>query len=71
METRMKERTQAERLFTLLRRKSMTYMDLMLTGISTCPHKRLSEGAHLLRDSERLMRSKDAKGRVTFRVVKA
>lgn len=67
----MKERTQAERLYTLLRRRSMTYMELMLTGISTCPHKRLSEGQHLLREGEQLIRSTDKQGRVAFRVVQA
>ena len=65
----MKERTQAERLYTLLRRKSMTYLELAMTGISTCAHKRLTEGQHLLREGERLVRNRDAKGRVVFRVV--
>lgn len=65
-----KQRTQAEALFSLLRRRSMTYMDLLSTGISVCPWKRMSEEEGKLLPKEKLKRETKC-GRVVFRVVKA
>lgn len=63
---------QYERLFSALRRKAMTYLELQLLGVSTAPHKRLAEGEHTLRErGERLVRGRNRQGLVTFRVVKA
>lgn len=63
--------TQADRLFALLRRRSMTYMDLILTGISVAPWKRLAEAEHrLLARGEQLIRGVDKCGRRVFRVRK-
>lgn len=66
------KQTQAERLFKFCRRKAMTYMDLLMTGISTAPHKRLAEGEkYLAGRGEMLVRGKNKKGLRTFRVIKA
>jgi len=65
--------TQCEQLLKAIRRKPMTYGDLQALRISTAPHKRLAEGAHLyLKPHERLHREKRKyDGLVVFRIVRA
>jgi hypothetical protein len=62
-----------EQLIRALRRRPMTYGDLLALRVSTSPWKRLSEAAHLyLKPHERLERFKRAKdGLVVFKVVRA
>jgi hypothetical protein len=67
----MKPLTQAERLAIHLRRKPMTYMDMLLTGISVSPWKRLTETSAYLRANEYLEKSVNDAGRVVYRVRKA
>lgn len=47
--------TQGRRLINLLKKRWMTTMDLLQTGISTCPWKRIKEA---LRDDEKLLDQK-------------
>jgi hypothetical protein len=49
-----------------------TYLDLLFLGISTCPWKRLQEPGALaaLKPGERIVRGKDAQGRVTFQITR-
>ena len=65
--------TQCERLIRELRRRPMTYGDLLALRVSTSPWKRLAEGAHLyLRPHEALHRFKRAKdGLTVFKIVRA
>lgn len=60
--------TQGRRLIALLKRKAMTYLEMNMTGISVCGHKRVMEA---LGPHEQLVKGKDAKGRTTWRVVAA
>lgn len=61
--------TQAERLFSHLRRKAMTTMEMLSLGISVAPWKRIVEGLHHLKPGEKLVKgSRD--GVRTYRVVK-
>lgn len=60
--------TQGRKLVALLKRRQMTYLEMLLTGISTCPWKRAQEQ---LRPSEQLVKGRDKKGRTTWRVVSA
>jgi hypothetical protein len=49
----------------------MTYLDLALTCISTSAHKRLAEyQQHHAPDCERLVRVKNKRGLVAFRVIR-
>jgi hypothetical protein len=52
--------------------RTPTYGDLLSSGISTCPWKRLEEpGAQAaLKPGERIVRGMDAKGRVTFQITR-
>lgn len=69
---------QGARLVAYIRRhKAMsgqwpTYGDLLATYISTCPWRRMDEpGAQsALRKGERIVRGKDAMGRVTFQITR-
>lgn len=65
------KQTQGRKLITMLKRRSMTTMELLKTGISTCPWKRCKEA---LRDDEQLKigRKTLESGRAvnTYRVVK-
>ncbi len=65
--------SQCERLIRELRRRPMTYGDLLALRISTCPHKRLAEGAHLyLKPHESLDRFKrQCDGLTVFKIVRA
>jgi hypothetical protein len=74
----MKKRTQGARLVGYIRGfwatqgRGPTYLDLLLLGYSTCPHKRLSEPSALaaLKPGERLLRGKNAAGLVTFQITR-
>lgn len=61
--------TQAERLFEALRRRPMTYGDMLELKVSTSPWKRVTEGLHRLKPGEKLVKG-ERKGLVTYRVVK-
>lgn len=71
--------TQASRLIESIRTirartgRWPTYGDLLLLGISTAPHKRLSEPSARasLRPGERIEREKNAQGLVVFKIVRA
>lgn len=65
---------QAQRLIGFIRqrgKRGATYLELMLTCISSCPHKRLEEsGNRYLKEGERLTRGK-RDGMVTFVIERA
>ena len=61
--------TQAERIFTHLRRKAMTYGEMLDLHVSTSPWRRVSEGLHHLKPGEKLVKGQ-RKGLVTYRVSK-
>jgi hypothetical protein len=58
--------SQGRRLIDLLKRRPYTTMDMLATGISTCPWRRLSE---CLRDYEQLIIAKNERGLNVYRVV--
>ena len=62
-----------EQLIRALRRRPMTYGDLLALRVSTSPWKRLSEAAHLyLKPHEKLDRFKrDRDGLTVFKIVRA
>ncbi len=60
--------SQGRRLIALLKRKPMTYGEMHATGISTSPQKRVIEK---LRQDEVLVKIKNARGLVMWRVVSA
>jgi hypothetical protein len=64
-------KTQAERLAVHLRRRPHTAMEMLQTGISVAPWKRLTETSTYLRPGEHLVKGKDGEGRVTYRIRKA
>jgi hypothetical protein len=59
---------QGRRLIALLKRRPMTTMQLLATGISVCPWKRCAECLH---DGEQLIHSKRSDGLNVYRVVSA
>lgn len=63
-----KHLTQGQRLLAHLRRRPHTYMDMLRLGISICPWKRIPDA---LTQQDRLVKGLDAKGRTTWRVVRA
>jgi hypothetical protein len=65
-------KTQAEKLLHHLRRRPMTYMELISLGISVCPWRRLSpdEVEPHLRPGEKISRKLNGRGLVTLRVVR-
>ena len=64
-------KTQGAKLWKLCKRRPMTYLDLALTCISTSAHKRLAEyQQHHAPDCERLVRVKNKRGLVAFRVIR-
>lgn len=63
-------KTQAEALFSHLRRRWHTYGDMLSLRVSTSPWKRISEGLHHLKEGERLEKRTNHKGLVVYRVVK-
>ena len=62
------KQTQAQRLFSALRRKPHTYMDMLMLGISTSPWRRLTEAQSRLRPGERIVKATNARGLVTWRI---
>jgi hypothetical protein len=63
----MKDTRQGRRLISMLKRKSMTYLEMNLLGISVSPQKRVAE---CLRDDEVIVKGR-RDGRTTWRVVGA
>ncbi len=59
---------QGRRLIALLKRRGMTYMEMLSTGISTCPQKRVRECLHT---NEMLLKTKNSRGLVVWHVVRA
>jgi hypothetical protein len=64
--------SQGRQLIAQLKRGSFTYMEMLMLGISTCPHKRISES---LKADEAISKGKRWMGgkeyATTWRVVKA
>lgn len=60
--------TQGRQLIRMLKRRGMTTMDLVQTGISVCPWRRIAEG---LQPGERLVKTKNARGLIVYRVTRA
>lgn len=58
--------TQGRRLISILKRREMTYMQMLLLGYSVCPWKRIAES---LRHGETLVKRTNGKGRIAWRVV--
>lgn len=67
------KQTQAAQLVAALRKRPMTYGDLLALRVSTSPWKRLSEAAHLyLKPHEKLDRFKrERDGLTVFKIVRA
>ena len=63
----MKHVSQGRRLVDLLCRRGMTTMEMLQTGISCAPWKRLSE---TLRPDEHLVATKNERGLNVYRVIK-
>lgn len=59
--------TQGRRLIKLLKTRGMTSLELQMTGISTCWHKRVAES---LEKDELLVPRKNERGLNVYRVVK-
>lgn len=64
----MKKQPQGRRLIALLKRRAYTNMEMLQTGISTCPWRRVIE---TLRDDEQVIKVLNGAGLVTWRVVSA
>lgn len=65
--------TQAEALIHAIRRSriGMTYLELEMLRVSSCPWRRISESGHrYLREGERLIKEADKQGLVRFRIVR-
>lgn len=60
--------SQGRRLIALLKRRGMTYMQMLSTGISTSPWKRVEE---CLMPTEVVRKTKNGRGLVVWRVVSA
>jgi hypothetical protein len=60
--------TQGRRLIAALKKRPHTYLEMQLLMVSTCPWKRVQE---CLGWKEMLVKSKDAKGRTTWRVLQS
>lgn len=60
--------TQGRRLIMLLKRRGMTYMQMLSTGISTSPWKRVEE---CLLPTEVVKKAKNSRGLIVWRVVSA
>jgi hypothetical protein len=60
--------SQGQQLLQAIRRRAMTYGDLLALGISTCPWRRLEEAKHHLKPGERIVRGTNRRGLVTFAV---
>lgn len=64
----MKQTTQGRRLIMLLKRKAMTYREMLMASESCSPWRRVSE---TLADDEQIVTGTNQKGWTTWRVVKA
>lgn len=63
--------SQSARLIDYLRGGWRTTGDMLMTGISVCPWKRVSEGAHLyLRKGEHLRKIRYRDGSMLYRVTR-
>jgi hypothetical protein len=62
--------TQGQTLLQAIRKRAMTYGDLLALGVSTCPWRRLQEAERHLKPGERIVRKTNARGLVTLRAVK-
>lgn len=60
-------KTQGRKLIALLKQRPMTTMELLQTGISTCPWKRIRES---LQEGEELTKRKNQRGLYIYRVNK-
>ena len=60
--------SQGRRLIALLKRRGMTHMQMLSTGISTSPWKRVEE---CLMPTEVVRKTKNGRGLVVWRVVSA
>lgn len=68
------KRTQAERLFDHLREYgACSTLNLLMTGISTCPWKRIAEGvlSGKLKKGEKLVKGVNWRGVVTYEITRA
>lgn len=61
------DQRQGRRLISLLKKQGMTTMQLQMTGISTCWHKRVAE---CLEPGEILIKTRNDRGLRVYRVVK-
>ncbi len=59
-------KTQGRKLISMLRKRGMTTMELLQTGISTCPWKRIRESLH---EGEELKPKKNKNGINVYRVI--
>lgn len=60
--------TQGRRLIMLLKRKALTYREMLMASESCSPWRRVDE---CLADDEQIVKGENAKGWTTWRVVKA
>lgn len=58
--------TQGRRVIAVLKRKPMTYMEMLSLGVSTSPWKRVKE---CLRIGEKVCKGTNRRGLTTWRVV--
>ncbi len=63
-----KKLCQGRRLIALLKRKRMTYMEMLDTRISLSPWRRVTE---CLADHEQVIKAVDSRGLMTWRVIAA
>lgn len=56
---------QGRRLINILKREPMTYLEMLMLGISVCPWKRIKEQ---LRDGETLVKKTNHDGRIVWSV---
>jgi hypothetical protein len=59
------KQTQGRRLIALLKRRGMTTMQMLMTGISVSPWKRISE---CLKDGEKIIKARRGDGLTVYRV---
>ena len=59
--------SQGRALIALLKRRPMSYHDMLMTGLSVCPWKRVAES---IGADEQLRKGKNASGLTTWRIVK-
>lgn len=62
----LKHQTQGRRLIAMLKKRGMTTLEMLFTGISTAPWKRIAE---TIRPAEKLVSHKNHRGLNVYRVV--